>query len=372
MQVTAGNTARTGALQPLRRKRVQVRRVVAEQAPVRPTTLMTAVGCTMRKIDRLPAAVQDDGVTPPGPLPSAAHLQQLALAHRSSMVLFAASELDVFTEDSRRAHHRRRRSRPCATSSPSRCGMLLECVRRGRHAHVRRHALPEHADHRRLSREGTARVHRPRPEVRGGSVSGVGPAGRNRAHRAAGDSARDDARRGQGEDPRLHLRHARARPRHQLRCCRTTSISPAAAACSTSAAVLAPTRSSLVRQTPGLTSTVLDLPGVLEFTREIVAENGCADRIELVSGDYHSASVRLRLRRGAAFGHDAPGEAGDVPDAAEEDLRRDGGRRHGRRQRRVLRHDEKNSPPFATYFALNMMLMAEHGSAHAKTEMAAG
>ena len=31
----------------------------------------------------------------------------------------------------------------------------------------------------------------------------------------------------------------------------------------------------------------------------------------------------------------------------------------------------RTSPPFATYFALNMMLMAEHGSAHAKTEMAA-
>ena len=33
--------------------------------------------------------------------------------------------------------------------------------------------------------------------------------------------------------------------------------------------------------------------------------------------------------------------------------------------------DSRTSPPFATYFALNMMLMAEHGSAHAKTEMAA-
>src|SRR5262245_63594291 len=69
---------------------------------------ITAVGCTRRKIDRLQAAVQDDSVTAstsqstPAPshfasLPSAAHLQQLALAHRSSMVLFTASELDVFT-----------------------------------------------------------------------------------------------------------------------------------------------------------------------------------------------------------------------------------------------------------------------------------
>ena len=32
--------------------------------------------------------------------------------------------------------------------------------------------------------------------------------------------------------------------------------------------------------------------------------------------------------------------------------------------------DAKNSPPFAMSFALNMMLTSDHGSAHAKTEMA--
>ena len=32
--------------------------------------------------------------------------------------------------------------------------------------------------------------------------------------------------------------------------------------------------------------------------------------------------------------------------------------------------DDKNSPPFAMSFALNMMLTSDHGSAHAKTEMA--
>ena len=32
--------------------------------------------------------------------------------------------------------------------------------------------------------------------------------------------------------------------------------------------------------------------------------------------------------------------------------------------------DRKNTPPFATSFALNMMLTSDHGSAHAKTEMA--
>ena len=32
--------------------------------------------------------------------------------------------------------------------------------------------------------------------------------------------------------------------------------------------------------------------------------------------------------------------------------------------------DRKTSPPFAIYFALNMMLTSNEGSAHAKTEMA--
>ena len=33
-------------------------------------------------------------------------------------------------------------------------------------------------------------------------------------------------------------------------------------------------------------------------------------------------------------------------------------------------NDQKNSPPFAIHFALNMMLTSDEGSAHAKTEMA--
>lgn len=125
----------------------------------------------------------------------------------------------------------------------------------------------------------------------------------------------------------------------------------------------------VVRQTPGLTSTVLDLPGVLEVTREIVAEY--ADRIELTSGDYHTASFgsgydaallsgimhretpescRMLLRK--AFDAMVPGGMAVVSDV-------------------FFENDDRNSPPFATYFALNMMLMAEHGTTHAKTGMAA-
>lgn len=126
----------------------------------------------------------------------------------------------------------------------------------------------------------------------------------------------------------------------------------------------------LVQQTPGLRSTILDLPGVLEITKEIVHDHGCDDRIQLRPGDYltsafgagfdavllsgmmHRESAetcRLLLRK--SFDAMEPGGLVVVSDVFFED-------------------DRKSTPPFAIYFALNMMLTSRDGSAHAKTEMA--
>ena len=125
----------------------------------------------------------------------------------------------------------------------------------------------------------------------------------------------------------------------------------------------------LCRQTPGLTATVLDRPGVLEVTRELVDAAGFADRVTLLPGDYLTtpfgagydaallsgmmhretpANVNLLLRK--TFDALGPGGRIMVSDVFFED-------------------DEKNTPPFTTSFALNMMLTSDHGSAHAKTEM---
>ena len=125
----------------------------------------------------------------------------------------------------------------------------------------------------------------------------------------------------------------------------------------------------LVQQVPGLRSTILDLPGVLEITREIVADHQCTDRIDLMPGNYlttpfgsgydavllsgmmHRESeegCRLLLRK--AFDAMDPGGLLVVSDVYFDD-------------------DGKNSPPFAIYFALNMMLTSDEGSAHAKTGM---
>jgi len=125
----------------------------------------------------------------------------------------------------------------------------------------------------------------------------------------------------------------------------------------------------LVTKTPGLRSTVLDLPGVLEITKEIVEGSGCADRISLLPGNYlttpfgsgydavlmsgmmhreHEPECRLLLRKAS----DGMGRGGllVVSDVFFDD-------------------DRKNTPPFALSFALNMMLTSNHGSSHAKTEM---
>ena len=114
---------------------------------------------------------------------------------------------------------------------------------------------------------------------------------------------------------------------------------------------------------------MLDLPGVLEITREIVETHGYADRISMLPGDYlttpfgsgfdavllsgmmhreREAEVRLLLRK--SFEALDPGGLIVVSDVFFDD-------------------DRKNSPPFALSFALNMMLTSNHGSAHAKTEM---
>jgi hypothetical protein len=127
----------------------------------------------------------------------------------------------------------------------------------------------------------------------------------------------------------------------------------------------------LVRQTPGLRSTILDRPGVLAVTKELVAEQGFSDRVSLRPADYLKddfgtgydvallsgmmhretpESCQLLLRK--AFAALDPGGLVMVSDVFFDD-------------------DSKTSPPFATFFAINMMLTAEHGTCHARTELAA-
>jgi len=125
----------------------------------------------------------------------------------------------------------------------------------------------------------------------------------------------------------------------------------------------------LIQQTPGLTSTVLDVPGVLEVTRELIDASGFADRVTLMPGDY--------LKSPFGSGFDVVLLSGmmhrETPETCQMLLRKafdaldSGGM--------VIvsdvffEDDRKATPPFAVYFALNMMLTSDEGSAHAMTEM---
>jgi predicted O-methyltransferase YrrM len=125
----------------------------------------------------------------------------------------------------------------------------------------------------------------------------------------------------------------------------------------------------LAKATPGLRATVMDLPGVLEISREIIAGYGMADRVATLPGDYTTAefpgghdvvllsgmmhretpeTCRLLLRK--AFGALDPGGLVVVSDV-------------------FFDSAAKDSPAFATHFALNMMLTSRDGSTHARTEM---
>jgi hypothetical protein len=301
------------------------------------------------------------------PLPNPALLMRIALAHRSSMALFAAAELDVFTPLSRGARSAAEVARECG-SRPEPTRMLLDaCAAEG--------LLTRAGDLFENTPIADAYLVKGRPAYIAHGLKFA-----EDLYPAWGRLA-ETVRTGQpaiphetvlGEDKAktrafVFAMHERARG--------ISAVLPYNVEFSGRRRLLdvggGPGTYSiaLVQQTPGLTSTVLDLPGVLEVTREIVDQHGVADRIELLSGDYRTSAFgagydaallsgmmhrelpetcRLLLQK--TFAAMVPGGMAVVSDV-------------------FFENDEKNSPPFATYFALNMMLMAQHGSAHAKTEM---
>lgn len=125
----------------------------------------------------------------------------------------------------------------------------------------------------------------------------------------------------------------------------------------------------LVKSTPSLRATVLDLPPVVEIAQEIIAESGCADRIETVGGDYRVADF--------GEGHDVILMSGMLHREPPESCRELLAKAFAALEPGGLvvvsdvffDSDSHDSPAFATLFALTMFLTSEHGGAHAVTEM---
>lgn len=309
-----------------------------------------------------------EGSTPPSALPNPGLLMRLALAHRSSMVLFAASELDVFTAIDQ-GHQTAAGLAKVCQAKPEPMRLLLEsCVAEG--------LLTSEGDRYSNTPATAAFLVRSKPTYGGHGLKyaedlypvwgGLASLVRTGKPVIDPDSILGDDK----EKTRAFIlaMHERARG--------LSAVLPHGADFSGRKRLLdvggGPGTYSigLVQQTPGLASTVLDLPGVLEITAEIVEQNGCADRISLQPGNYlttpfgsgfdavllsgmmhreTAATCKMLLRK--SFDALDSGGMVVVSDVFFDD-------------------DARNSPPFALSFALNMMLTSHEGSAHAKTEMA--
>jgi 3-hydroxy-5-methyl-1-naphthoate 3-O-methyltransferase len=123
----------------------------------------------------------------------------------------------------------------------------------------------------------------------------------------------------------------------------------------------------LARKVPGLSAIVLDLPPIVAIAREIIESSGLGGRIETRAGDYVTdaypsgmsaallsgvlhrepeATCRAMLARVA--GALEPGGTVIIGD--------------------VMLGADHASPPFATLFALHMLVSSERGGAHSKDD----
>ncbi|MBT3878405.1 MAG: hypothetical protein HOF76_05035 [Candidatus Scalindua sp.] len=123
----------------------------------------------------------------------------------------------------------------------------------------------------------------------------------------------------------------------------------------------------LTQKTPGLTSTVLDLPGVLKITNDIIRSYGLEERVKTVEGDYTrdafpNANDVVLL---AGMLHRETPETFKVLLKKAHDALLPGGM--------IILNDlffengNMDSPPFVNMFALTMLLTSSHGTIHSKT-----
>jgi predicted O-methyltransferase YrrM len=301
-------------------------------------------------------------------LPNPALLMQLALAYRSSAVLFAAVELGIFTAVADKPLGAAEVARACG-ADPERLRYLLEaCVAEGL-----------------LSRDGESYANTPVTEaflVRGRPAYSANGLKYAQDLYPAWNRLSDLMRTGRppmppetilGDDKEktrafVYAMHERARGigsvlPHLVDLKGRKKLLDVGGGPGTYSVAL-------IQQTPGLTSTVLDVPGVLEVARELINASGYGDRVTLMPGDYLKSSFgqgydvallsgmmhretpdtcRMLLKK--AFDALDPGGLVIVSDVFFED-------------------DAKTKPAFALYFALNMMLTSDEGAAHSVTEMA--
>ncbi len=126
----------------------------------------------------------------------------------------------------------------------------------------------------------------------------------------------------------------------------------------------------LARRCPRLTAVVFELPAVVPFTREIIAQAGLADRVSVQEGDFQreelGAGYDMALVFGVLNGEPPAGRPALIRKVY--DCLNPGGRI-------VLRDsvldDDRAGPPEAAIFALQMLLATESGGLDTRGDWAA-
>ena len=125
----------------------------------------------------------------------------------------------------------------------------------------------------------------------------------------------------------------------------------------------------LARLYPKLTATVFELPAVVPFAREIIAEAGLADRVAVQEGDFQRQALGGGYDVALVFGvlNGEPPEGRPVLIRKVSECLNDGGRI-------VLRDsvldDDRAGPPDAAMFALQMLLATDAGGLDTRADLA--
>jgi predicted O-methyltransferase YrrM len=127
----------------------------------------------------------------------------------------------------------------------------------------------------------------------------------------------------------------------------------------------------MARAEPGLRATVLDLPAVTSLTRDYVAAAGLADRVDTRDGDYHEADFGQGYDLvffSAVFHINSPTQNQQLIHKTQQALNLGG---------RIAILDfimdrDRENPPFATFFALNMLVNTPCGDTYRSEERRVG
>ncbi len=111
---------------------------------------------------------------------------------------------------------------------------------------------------------------------------------------------------------------------------------------------------------PEIACTVLDLPAVVAVAKELIADQGMADRVATLAGDYHTTAFPSGLDAVLFFGmlhQESPEAIADLLKRARDALR-PGGSVY---VMDMMTEPSRTAPKFSALFAVNMALTTAHG-----------